>query len=88
MKAIADPARRKILALLKKQGFCSIGKGLGMCACDVEHQIHLSQPTVSHHMRMLTSAGLVEQEKIGQWRWYRRNESAIRELLQELKEGL
>ena len=88
LKAVGDPARRKILALLKRQGCCSIGKSSGMCACDVEQQIKLSQPTISHHMRVLTTAGLVQQEKIGQWRWYRRNETAIRELLQELREGL
>jgi DNA-binding transcriptional ArsR family regulator len=39
-------------------------------------------------MRVLTAAGLVQQEKVGQWRWYRRNETAIRELLHELKDGL
>lgn len=88
LKAVADPARRKILALLKKQGCCSIGKSSGMCACDVEQQVKLSQPTISHHMRVLSAAGLVHQEKIGQWRWYRRNETTIRELLHELKEGL
>ena len=88
LKAINDPARRRILGLLKKQGCCSIGKSSGMCACDVEQQIKLSQPTISHHMRVLTAAGLVQQEKIGQWRWYRRNETAIRELLHELKGGL
>ena len=88
LQAIADPARRRILAALKQRGCCSIGKASGMCACDVEGQMNLSQPTISHHMRVLTAAGLVEQEKIGQWRWYRRNEAAIRELLQELKEGL
>jgi ArsR family transcriptional regulator len=88
LKAVSDPARRRILALLKKQGCCSIGKGSGMCACDVEQQVRLSQPTISHHMRILTAAGLVEQERVGQWRWYRRNDAAIRELLQELKEGL
>ena len=88
LKAISDPARRRILAMLKKQGCCSIGKNSGMCACDVEQQMKLSQPTISHHMRVLTSAGLVQREKIGQWRWYRRNETAIRELLNELKQGL
>ena len=88
LQAIADPARRRILALLKQPGCCSLGKASGMCACDVESQVKLSQPTISHHMRVLTAAGLVQQEKIGQWRWYRRNETAIRELLLELKEGL
>jgi ArsR family transcriptional regulator, arsenate/arsenite/antimonite-responsive transcriptional repressor len=88
LTAIADPARRKILALLKERGCCSIGKASGMCACDVEERMKLTQPTVSHHMRVLTRSGLVEAEKIGRWRWYRRNEEAIRRVLGELRESL
>jgi ArsR family transcriptional regulator len=88
LAAIADPARRKILALLKQKGCCSIGKSNGMCACDVEGRMQLTQPTISHHMRVLTAAGLVEAEKLGRWRWYRRNEDAIRELLGALRESL
>jgi ArsR family transcriptional regulator, arsenate/arsenite/antimonite-responsive transcriptional repressor len=88
LQAIADPARRRVLALLKERGCCSLGKSSGMCACDVEQRMKLSQPTISHHMRILTQAGLVEAKKLGRWRWYRRNESAIRELLGALRESL
>jgi ArsR family transcriptional regulator len=88
LAAIADPVRRRILALLKEPGCCSLGKKTGMCACDVEERMKLTQPTISHHMRLLTRAGLVEAEKIGRWRWYRRNENAIRELLGTLRESL
>jgi ArsR family transcriptional regulator len=48
----------------------------------------LSQPTISHHMRVLMEAGLVEGEKIGRWMWYRRNEPALKKLLLALKEEL
>src|SRR5215470_10085875 len=80
LKAVADPTRLKILRVLKQKGCCSIGKGEGMCACDIETQIQLSQPTISHHMRILTKAGLVQAEKQGLWMWYRRNEKSLKEL--------
>ncbi len=84
LKAVADPARLKILRLLKQKGCCSIGKGVGLCACDIEEQINLSQPTISHHMAILTKAGLVKAEKHGLWMWYRRNESSLKALAQGL----
>ena len=80
LKAVADPARLKILRLLKEKGQCSIGKSVGMCACDVEDHIRLSQPTISHHMAVLRKAGLVVAEKHGLWMWYRRNEESIKSL--------
>jgi ArsR family transcriptional regulator len=80
LKAVADPARLKILRLLKEKGQCSIGKGVGMCACDVQDRVKLSQPTISHHMTVLRKAGLVVAEKHGLWMWYRRNEKALKEL--------
>ena len=80
LKAIADPTRLKILQVLKQKGCCSIGKAVGMCACDIEQQIKLSQPTISHHMAILTKAGLVIAQKEGLWMWYRRNEKSLKEL--------
>ena len=88
LHAIADPTRRRILSLLKQGGCCSIGKDVGMCACDIETAVELSQPTISHHMKVLTRAGLVEGQKIGQWMWYRRDEKALREALASLREDL
>ena len=80
LKAVADPARLKILRLLRKEGQCSIGKAVGMCACDVQDHVRLSQPTISHHMAILRQAGLVLAEKHGLWMWYRRNEKSLHEL--------
>jgi len=88
LHAIADPTRRRILEALKERGACSIGKRVGLCAGDVEERVRLSQPTISHHMSILTEAGLVEAVKQGQWRWYRRNEAAIRRLLKTLRTKL
>ena len=80
LKAVADPARLKILRLLKEKGRCSIGKAVGMCACDVQDHVKLSQPTISHHMAILRKAGLVLAEKHGLWMWYRRDEESIKRL--------
>ena|SRR5690349_22549327 len=86
--AIADPTRRRILQALKEQGGCSIDKHVGLCASDIEQRIQLSQPTISHHTSILTKAGLVEAKKIGLWRWYRRNENALRQFARTLKKNL
>jgi DNA-binding transcriptional ArsR family regulator len=88
LHAIADPARRRILQALKERGACSIGKDEGLCASDIEPRVHLSQPTISHHMSILKKAGLVEAKKLGQWMWYRRNETALREFARALRESL
>lgn len=88
LQAIADPTRRRILQALKERGACSIGKNVGLCASDIELRVHLTQPTISHHMSILKKAGLVEAKKLGQWMWYRREESALRELRQTLLKSL
>lgn len=88
LRAIADPTRRRIMNALKQKGACSIGKDVGLCACDIEERVRLTQPTISHHMSILKRAGLVEAKKEGQWMWYRRNETAVRELARNLRESL
>ncbi len=88
LHAVADPVRRQILQVLKERGGCSIGKQEGLCASDIEMRIHLSQPTISHHMRILCQAGLVDATKLGQWMWYRRNEKALRAFARKLRESL
>jgi DNA-binding transcriptional ArsR family regulator len=88
LQAIADPTRRRILQALKERGGCSIGKDIGLCASDIEERIHLSQPTISHHMAILKQAGLVQAKKHGQWMWYRRNEKALGDLTRKLRDNL
>jgi len=90
LQAIADPARRRILEALKERGGCSIGKktDTGLCATDIERRLNLSQPTISHHMAILKNAGLVQAQKVGLWIWYRRDETAIREVLATLRKNL
>jgi ArsR family transcriptional regulator, arsenate/arsenite/antimonite-responsive transcriptional repressor len=88
LKALADPTRLKILKILKQKGCCSIGKPVGMCACDIEEQIKLSQPTISHHMAVLKKAGLVRAQKQGLWMWYRRNDKFLKALAGTVSDSL
>ena len=91
LHAIADPTRRRILQALKEGEARAKTTGHKattepcLCAGDIEKRVHLSQPTVSHHMAILTKAGLVEATKKGQWRWYRRNEKAIQAVVKTLR---
>jgi ArsR family transcriptional regulator, arsenate/arsenite/antimonite-responsive transcriptional repressor len=85
LHAIADPTRRRILQVLKKE---SPGKHAGLCASDIELKIRLSQPTISHHMAVLQKAGLVDAKKEGLWRWYRRNETALNAFTRRLRRML
>ncbi len=87
-KALSDPTRLKILNLLKSRGrsCCDLisRSEPGLCACDIESAVKLSQAAISHHMSLLRRAGLVEAEKRGRWMYYRRNEAAIARLADEI----
>lgn len=90
LHAIADPTRRRILQALKEgeaetKGQTRTTTRPCLCAGDIEERVRLSQPTISHHMAILTKAGLVDATKKGQWRWYRRNEKVIRQLVKTLR---
>ena len=64
-KVLADPVRLRLLSLIAN---APGGEG---CACDLTGPLGRSQPTVSHHLSVLTEAGLVSREKRGKWAWYR-----------------
>ena len=76
--------RLKILELLKQPGCCSVpavgNQKAGMCVCDLTGPLGLTQPTVTHHLKVLREAGLVECEKIGAWLYCQINGKAIKEL--------
>jgi len=80
-KALGDPTRLKILELLKARWktCCELiaREEKGLCACDIERAVGLSQAAVSHHMDLLRRSGLIEAEKRGRWMFYRRNEAAL-----------
>ena len=61
--ALADPSRLRLLSLVAAQP--------EVCACALVEPLGKSQPTVSHHLRVLSEAGLIESEKRGRWVWYR-----------------
>ena len=86
LRAVSDPVRRDILRLLAREGLCSLDKPTGMCAADLQQHTGLAQPTISHHMRVLAEAGLVQAEKCGTWVWYRRDDAALRKLAQGLRQ--
>jgi len=88
MHAIADPTRRNILRALKEKDGSAVGRETGLCAFDIEQRVRLAQPTVSHHMRILEKANLVEAKREGHWRRYRRNEKLITEMMRKLREEL
>jgi len=81
LKALADPTRLRILELLKSKGrsCCELiaRSEPGLCACDIESAVALSQAAVSHHMGLLRRAGLVHAEKRGRWMYYSRDEVSI-----------
>ena len=85
LRAVADPTRRRILRALGQKGQCSIGESTGLCARDIEARIKLSQPTISHHMKILAEAGLVTSQRRGQWMWYRRDEAAVRDMTKRFR---
>jgi ArsR family transcriptional regulator len=76
--ALADPARLRLLSMIAAQ------PGGEVCACALTGPLGKSQPTVSHHLKVLFNAGLVEREKRSTWVWYR----IIPERLSALREAL
>lgn len=88
LNAISDPTRRRILQALREEHGGAADKKSALCASDIEQRVKLSQPTISHHMRILEKAGLVEVMKQGHWRRYRRNEKLLAELMRNLKKQL
>ncbi|MGH2758721.1 MAG: ArsR/SmtB family transcription factor [Actinomycetota bacterium] len=77
-KALADPVRLRVLSLIASQPSGEV------CACDLVAPIGKSQPTVSHHLKVLYESGLVTKEKRGSWVWYR----VVPERLEELRAAL
>ena len=64
-KALGDPTRVRLLSMI------AAGADNEACVCDLTEPVGLSQPTVSHHMKQLVEAGLVEREQRGRWAYYR-----------------
>ncbi|MEX2536334.1 MAG: metalloregulator ArsR/SmtB family transcription factor [Trueperaceae bacterium] len=80
LKALADPSRLRILEfMLKPRGECC-ARDDGVCGCDFESLLGLSQPTVSHHLKILVQAGFLAADKRGRWTYYELEPPAFVEL--------
>jgi len=65
LKVIADPARLRLVSLL------AAASDQEACVCDLTEPLGLTQPTVSHHLKVLADAGVVEREQRGRWAFFR-----------------
>jgi ArsR family transcriptional regulator len=73
LKALGDPTRLRMLDLLTQQS-------APLCVCDIADQFPQNQPTISHHLKLLRQAGLIETEKRGIWAYYWATEQGRRSL--------
>jgi ArsR family transcriptional regulator len=74
LRALADPVRLRLMSLVGSH------PGGEACVCDLNDAFDLSQPTISHHLKVLHDAGLVEREKRGVWVYYRARPQALASL--------
>ena len=65
LKAIADPARLRLISII------AASEGQEACVCDLTEPLDIGQPTVSHHLKVLTEAGFVTRSKRGTWAYYK-----------------
>ena len=74
LKALAEPVRLRLMSLIASHA------GGEACVCDLNDAFDLSQPTISHHLKVLHELGLLDREKRGVWVYYRLNAAALRSL--------
>jgi len=75
LKAIADPVRLRLLSLVASH------QNGEVCVCDLNDAFDLSQPTISHHLKQLHEAGVLDRDKRGVWVYYRVNTAALGDLV-------
>ena len=74
LKALADPVRLRLMSLIASH------PGGEACVCDLNDAFDLSQPTISHHLKVLHEAGLLDRDKRGVWVYYRARTGALASL--------
>src|SRR5687767_5445690 len=74
VKALADPVRLRLLSIVASHADGEV------CVCDLNDAFDLSQPTISHHLKVLHEVGLLDREKRGVWVYYRLDAGALRDL--------
>ena len=65
LKALGEPTRLRLVSIIAAQ------QGAEACVCDLTDPVGLSQPTVSHHLKILVDAGLLDRDQRGKWAYYR-----------------
>ncbi len=85
LRLLGDPTRFRILEFLAAPVQACCSREDGVCACDLEAFLGLSQPTVSHHMKQLVDAGLITAERRGRWVYYDLDPEVIRDLAGDLE---
>jgi transcriptional regulator, ArsR family len=85
LKALADPVRLAMLDFLLNPIENCLTQAEGVCACDFEAGLGMTQPTVSHHMKVLVQAGLVHAQKHGRWVRYSVNPAAFASVCDTLR---
>lgn len=85
LKTIGDPTRYRILEFLAAPVSSCCSRDDGVCGCDLEAFLDLTQPTVSHHMKLLVEAGLVTAERRGRWVYYAIDPAALRSVATRLE---
>ena len=78
LKALADPTRLRLISLIASS------EGEEACGCDLNEPIGLSQPTVSHHLKILMQAGFLTRSKRGTWAYFKLVPGALGQLSQLL----
>jgi ArsR family transcriptional regulator, arsenate/arsenite/antimonite-responsive transcriptional repressor len=78
LKALSDPVRLRLLSVVASHD------GGEACVCDLSAGIEVSQPTISHHLKVLRTAGLLNSERRGSWVYYRVNPTVLQQLSQLL----
>lgn len=90
LKALADPGRLRLMRILAdlpddhtvKDPRC--GTAYGVCFCHLEERLGLSAPTVSHHLKILREAGLIEVVRVGKWSYYRPLPAGVEGVIQDV----
>lgn len=81
LDVLAHPVRLQLLAVL-------VASEVPVCVCDLEASVPVKQPTVSHHLKLLRAAGLVESEKVGLWAYYHVRRDELDRLRRRIAAGL
>ena len=78
LKAVSDPTRLQLLSIIRSS------PNSEACVCDLTTPVGLSQPTVSHHLKVLTDAGILKREQRGTWAWFSLNPDRLQQIANAL----